>query len=126
MGAMYLAGYAVECALKGFLIRKYGTGTHGVVAPPGLPVTLDLIVPVLEALPSLGFNWRRHSHDLNMLWAAAYFAAPDVTMLAHLGTCGGWQVEWRYTPPHGKTRQEAEEFVQAARELTGWISAQVS
>lgn len=130
-GSMYLAGYAVECALKSYLIRKYGTSAHGITPLPGHgEVSFDQVITVLRALPPFGtpsrsFNWRSDSHDLSRLWGVAYFPTLDPAMVANMGICGGWQVEWRYVPPFGKPRPEAEEFVQAAGELARWIAAQI-
>jgi len=120
VGAMYLAGYAVECALKGFLLRKFG---HLVTPAPGISITFDAITSHVAA--AAGKSLRDLDlHSLSDLWNATGLATRDVAMTANQGTCTIWRVEWRYRPPAGTLRREAQEFVQAAEELAIWTDGQ--
>lgn len=118
-GAMYLAGYAVECSLKEYLLRKYEV----MVTPaPGASVTLDEILPYIQA--DTGMDLHRTLHSLSDLWLASGLDGRDMTMTQNLGLCAIWRVEWRYSPPAGKARQDAEQFQSAADNLVAWISGQ--
>lgn len=118
-GAMYLAGYAVECALKAFLLRKFGPAATSA----GTFVTFDAIKSQVAA--AAGKSLRDLDlHSLSDLWNATRLASRDVAMTAKLGTCTIWRVEWRYRPPQGTLRREAQGFVQAASILAAWIEAQ--
>lgn len=120
VGAMYLAGYAVECGLKEFLLRKFG---HLATPAPGTQVTFDLITS--HVATAAGKHPRNLDlHSLSDLWNATGLATRDVTMTANQGTCSIWRVDWRYRPPAGTLRQEAEEFVQAAEKLANWTRGQ--
>jgi hypothetical protein len=121
-GAMYLAGYAVECVLKAYIIRKYGVPSHGVTPPTGRDVRLDEVLPAVRAATAINLAPRLHSlHDL---WQAAAFPAVPVATTADLSVCSPWQVDWRYQPGSTPARLEAEEFVGAAERVVHWVDAQ--
>lgn len=118
VGAMYLAGYAVECKLKEFLFRRFGPQ---VIPASGIGVTLEDIRPhINHALGSV----LKNLHSIPDLWTATGLSARDTIMTANAGTCAGWQVAWRYTPPGNRTRADAEQLVNAASDLVTWIAAQ--
>jgi len=120
VGAMYLAGYAVECALKAYLLRRFGP----LLSPaPGTSTTFDAIVS--DVASAAGKSLRDFDlHSLNDLWNATGLASRDTDMTARQGACSIWRVEWRYRPPSDRARPDAERFVQAAGELVDWITRQ--
>jgi len=123
VGAMYLAGYAVECALKEYLIGRYGVVAHGVTPVLGHTVRLDEVVNAVQT--ATGVNILPGLHNLHLLWQAADFAAPPAHVTASLGVCSPWRVGWRYQPPSpASVRKDAEEFVTAAEHLVSWIGSQ--
>jgi hypothetical protein len=119
VGAMYLAGYAVECRLKEFLLRKFG---HLVTPAPGTSVTFGAIIPHVAAAAGKSLQ-SLDLHSLNDLWHATGLSTRDATMTNNLGTCSIWRVGWRYRPP-AAPRSDAVQFVTAASDLTAWISGQ--
>lgn len=118
VGAMYLAGYAVECSLKEFLLRKFSP----LATPaPGSSVTFDDVLPQVDA--ALGRKLK-DLHSLSDLWLATGLDARDTTMTANLGACSIWRVDWRYRPPAARARSDAEQLVSAASDLVAWITAE--
>ena len=110
-GAMHLAGYAVECALKSYLVRKHGKSTF------------DEVIPVVRS--SLNVDLRgANLHSLRELWRAAGFTGVPADVASSIGQCAAWRVEWRYDPTVGKARQDARQFVRAAELLWDWIARQ--
>ncbi|MCE5240368.1 hypothetical protein LLH23_18030 [bacterium] len=118
VGAMYLAGYAVECGLKEFLLRRFGP----LVTPaPGTGVTFDQIQPHVDA--ALGKKLK-DLHSLTDLWNATGLSMRSTTMTANLGACAIWRVDWRYRPPANRARVDAEQLVNAASDLVTWMGNQ--
>ncbi|HEY3243076.1 MAG TPA: hypothetical protein VGM03_06965 [Phycisphaerae bacterium] len=118
-GAIYLAGFAVECLLKARLLEKY----------PQLQTARDpaRLPPSLRPLWSLAF---RH-HDLDELLAylpeieknmEKRLAAPQSQRLVRSlrKTCGDWSVHARYSP-RTIPMAAAEEFLDRVRELRVWL-----
>jgi hypothetical protein len=118
VGAMYLAGYAVECSLKEFLLRKFGSL---MTAAPGASVTFDEIRAHVDAAVGKPL---KDLHALSDLWLATGLGTRDTTMTANLGACSIWRVDWRYRPPAARARSDAQQFVLAAQQLVGWVSGQ--
>jgi len=117
-GAMYLAGYAVECKLKEFLFKKFSL----LVTPaPGASITLDDIRPHIDG--ALGSHLK-DLHSIPDLWSATELSGRDTTMTANAGTCAAWRVAWRYTPPGNRARPDAEQLVNAASDLVTWMASQ--
>lgn len=114
VGAMYLAGYAVEAALKNYLIRRH---SHLEVWPPGVGPTLDDIRRLGVVLPA-------NLHSLWGLWQATGLARRDAAMAQYAVVCSSWRPVWRYQPPAGKAHQDAESFCGAAERLARWVLAQ--
>jgi len=108
VGAMYVCGYAVECALKAYLI-----------------VQLDMAVwdEVLTALRDADVNlYGGQGHELRKLWDATDLpASPPEAVLVAWGICNRWDPMWRYDPYRDPTRAEAAEFVEAAHEFWAWV-----
>jgi HEPN domain-containing protein len=114
-GAMYLAGYAVECRLKAKLMKQYGCDNlydlgaelerRGKLAVAGDVYThaLESLVLLTGRLPALRANrglWRQ-------------FAVVN-----------RWLPAWRYTADPG-SRDAAADFVEAADDLVRWIEHNV-
>jgi len=97
VGAAYLAGYAIECALKAYLQRA------------GIP------------FPKAG----REGHNLRGLWHASDFQLRDLA--DHAGTKGYfincWSTDLRYETSIPSIAA-AEHLVAGAGRLTGWILSQ--
>jgi hypothetical protein len=92
-GAYYLAGYAVECALKSCIIKKLN---------------------VSDEWPERNFSDLCYRHELIVLLRLAEL---ETAMNAEPGVLGNWgQVkEWRETSryEHGKTATEVMSFLDA-------------
>jgi HEPN domain-containing protein len=97
VGTVYLAGYAVECALKAYLQRA------------GLP------------FPTAG----REGHNLRGLWRSSGFRLRDLA--DHAGTksfyINCWSTDLRYETSIPSIAA-AEHLVAGAGQLTGWILSQ--
>ena len=116
-GAMYLAGYVVECLLKAALLEKrtdlQRTDSTG-LKPDDMYVW--------------GLIHRRHDLDLLLAELPAVQdrvanASPDgaASLLQDLKRiCATWTIFARYSPYHAKM-DEAVEFVQRVRDLKPWL-----
>ena len=112
--AVYLAGYAVECALKAFLIQK---------AQRHDPGAQDL----QSAAVALGFgpSWLR-THDLERLRDAGDLScAMLLPERKDFSICLKWKPEWRYRGERIKTGVEPREFVDAMGRMCRWIERRV-
>lgn len=107
---MYLAGYAVECALKCYLIRGHAV------------TRFDEVIPLV--MHSLGLDLSRSLHSLRQLWRAANFASIPSSVSGDMGICAAWEVHWRYDPAVGKARQDAREFLRATENVVRWVHQQ--
>ena len=112
-GAMYLAGYAVECVLKAYLLRKHRSK---------LP-SYQGFDPTLDDLRKSGVLLPGNLHSLRELWLATGLSGQDQVMELNAGACFAWKPLWRYQPP-GNARKNAEDFLQAARDLSNWVEIQ--
>jgi HEPN domain-containing protein len=107
-GAMYMAGYAVECLLKFQLMRQ---------------LSCRNLVQLERQLQQRGEEPRVFSHDLeNLLRLAGGRERLRKSPLwksfsAHVNA---WQPNWRYDPLEGE-QEEAELFVKAVQALLPWI-----
>jgi HEPN domain-containing protein len=114
-GAMYLAGYAVECALKAYIIDRASpsqTFTEAVEAlSAGLRVPLD-------------FRGAR-AHNLGLLLRATDLdgrMGEDFLLRAHWGVCLTWSPAWRYDPRDMTQRSRARQTVEAAAAIFEWVN----
>lgn len=121
-GAVYLAGYAVECVLKVYIIERVdarlqrkGTRVQG----------------WSEALrqrelagdePDLRGSW---SHSFDRLFRAtdlSRWAPPGSDIYQTWSTCmKGWKPALRYAPDHMSAPEEACEIVDALEEAYNWV-----
>lgn len=114
-GAMYMAGYAVECLLKTKLMRVYGCRTlrdletelqrRGVLAEQATVFThqLELLLRLTQRLEPL----RQH----RTLW-------PQFTLVNR------WLPAWRYTADLSN-RRDASDFLEAVGQIMHWIESNV-
>lgn len=105
-GAMYLAGYAVECFLKSLLLAS--------VAP-------DLRRTLLDEFPG------RRGHDLELLGSlyrrhVVMDIPTDVTR--HLSRVAMWSTDLRYATGVLKAR-EAKRFMNSVTAITDWIDGRL-
>ena len=106
-GAVYLAGYGIECGLKSMLVEQ---------TPPARRPTL---VASFRGSVAHDFDWlRRRYRD------SGGSAAPAEVLAAFL-TLDTWRVELRYNPTTPKGRDVAA-FFAAARRAFGWIDGRIS
>ena len=113
--SMYLAGFVIECILKGLLLKKYSY-----MGKRGLDNSWD------ERLYSLIYR----SHDLRAildempelkLKLEAVDRVHQSRLLFQLQSiCSKWRIQARYSP-FLATRQEAKGFVQDVKELKNWL-----
>lgn len=103
LDAMYLAGYAVECALK-VMILSYTPKRRW----KGLLKD--------EFRGQLGHNF---DHLLDLLSKRGYAIPKNVSMLLRKVGKHGWTTEWRYESWQVPT-EDAEEFLRLSGELLGW------
>ncbi len=111
-GAMYLAGYAVECRLKARLMEIYHSRN----------------LKELQERLAERFNDERlevASHNIERLMsytgAIARLTKNKETLIAYR-ICLKWKPAWRYEPTNGDQRN-CEEFFEAVRHLLGYLDA---
>lgn len=114
--AYYLAGYAVECAMKAYAIQRVGLrrGRARLPAPRW--------THVIEEHPQLA---GRHSHSLALL-------AEHCRLASMLGTerpdewklCRAWDYNARYDPTP-RDRAEVARFVAACAAVYAWVMARL-
>lgn len=111
-GAVYLVGYAVECALKAYLITASKTETFS-----------EAIRARCEAGEKLNFS-RGRSHNLELLMQASGLM-PDVEMAPPLlkawQYCRKWRPDERYRGKPWTSRIDARKAVQAMAQFSGWV-----
>lgn len=114
-GAMYMAGYAVECLLKTTLMRRYDCRTlhdledelprRGVLTDSATVFThhLEVLLRLTQRFEQL----RQH----RVLW-------PQFTLVNR------WIPAWRYTA-NLANRQDATDFLEAVTQMMQWIEYNV-
>ena len=123
-GAVYLAGYSVECFFKAYIITQE--------AKRGTPLYLSLARDAINArnaragLPPIrDICAGGVGHDLNYLFIISKVG--DLwsrEKRQQFGLCAKWSSEWRYDPKP-VVPIYAGEFVTAAGALVNWFSAQI-
>jgi len=127
VGAVYLAGYAVECVLKAHIIEM----ADGQACKRGARVQRwsEALAHRLERgdVPDLG---GRRSHNIELLLQATGIGdelQTDVKASACLAICAKrWRPALRYCPRHPFTREQAEDTVSAAERLHAWLCARLT
>jgi hypothetical protein len=127
--AAYLAGYAIECALKAHLIER----AQARAITPGSPTDLNGALRVLAAAgpPTSAYidDVRKPGgrHNLNFLRAATGLdARMGVARRQDWSICEFWDVAWRYRDLWAGKPQEARSLVRAAFALYHWITKQTA
>ncbi len=116
-GAYYLAGYAVECALKAYIIcwlnRRNPTR----------------IVAWSEAIRYLKTDVAgARGHNLRLLLAASQLEPEidtDEAMRQNWGICSKWDYNERYRPAFMTDRDAVVEFVGACEATYDWLRARL-
>jgi hypothetical protein len=103
-GAMYLAGYSVECILKAYIISC--SGEHRTLA---------------EIAPEFTGN---AGHSLDRLLLRSGLEGDLGVHLADWQLCRTWTPDWRYSPDV-PSRGEAMSFVAASQRVHAWIRSRV-
>ena len=105
-GAVYLAGYAVECMLKALILN-------------GLTKTKQATtMKSFRGSKAHDFDWLREQYLLN---GGARFPA---NIARSFTLVNDWSTDLRYIPKNLKTK-DIDEFLKAAEEITLWISGRL-
>jgi HEPN domain-containing protein len=117
-GAMYMAGYSLECALKATLMREWGVTNLG-----------DLEDVLRQQHASEGSLF---THDLERLFSltrlgGAVMGNPSPTpyerqIMRWFRACNGWVVAWRYSGSIG-ARNDCERMLSAVEALVRKVRA---
>lgn len=110
-GAMYLAGYYIECKLKARLMEMYNIWT-------------------LEELENrlsqrTGKSVRAFTHSIEVLMThTGAMKRMDDNVRRSFAKCNQWKTDWRYDPSEG-TMDECEAFIQAVETLGHFIDRNI-
>ena len=107
-GAMYMAGYAVECRLKVKLMQQWQC-RH--------------LSDLEDKLLARGIKESPFSHNLALMLKLAGGwdrLRQNQPMWAHFIDVNRWAPAWRYDPDLSSAK-EAEEFLSAIKDVAGWI-----
>lgn len=114
-GAVYLAGYSVECVLKQYIISHEPNA--------------ETLEEALQARRDRGENVPDiqgvAGHDLNLLFRLTELAAAldaDKNRKIDWGICNKWKSTWRYDPSVPK---DAQQYVESVRRIYEWVKARV-
>ncbi len=115
-GALYLAGYAVECSLKAYILAQARSAE-----------TFSQVMDRRSGDGEAGLaNWRDKSHSLPFLWRVAGLETqvqdPDIDMKRDLPMCLKWSPDWRYDPRPLTSRNEASRFYGAVGRVYRWVN----
>lgn len=106
-GAMYLAGYAVECKLKSIAMEVRGCKTLAELSRQLNVDERDIYSHGLESLLELLPGLRHRLHDSPL--RKTFFS-----------TVSAWRPSWRYDPEDHENAA-AEKFVTATEEVYHWL-----
>ncbi len=110
-GARYIAGYAVECALKAYLINYTGTSTFSEARAELKKRGVDVYAGFVHELTRL-----LNASDLD--------TSADPAVASQFGICAVWTTNWRYDPNTSLTEADALDFVDAASAVWRWVESQ--
>ena len=120
-GAYYLAGYAVECVLKVYIMRLLAARSRQSVL--NWSIAIDHLASRQTSVDLSG----KRSHSLPLLLKLAELEAQfsgDRTMERNWRTCQAWDYNARYDGPL-PNRAYAERFVAACEGAHNWIQARL-
>lgn len=121
-GAYYLAGYAVECALKAYIILLLDARD-----PAHISTWSEAIRHLHTAPGKLDLGGAR-GHSLRELLRASQLEPQidsDPAMRANWGICNKWDYSERYRPKPMLDRQAVSEFVDACEATYNWLRARL-
>ena len=114
---MYLAGYALECALKEYLI----------VQEPGALRLSDVIQKWRSEGRNVPDLTGASGHSLPLLWSVTGLDAAlehDIERKRDLGICFRWKVTLRYGPPT-EDPEFVHEFINAVERMFHWVNRRI-
>lgn len=117
-GACYLAGYAVECILKVYIIRRLDLQGEDRF------VRWSEVIEHYGSMPDGPNLAGARSHSLDRLLALSGLAADldtDREMKRHWSRCAHWDYNWRYLRDFRMSPEDAEAFVEACRVTHDWV-----
>jgi len=112
-GAMYLAGYSVECKLKARLMEMYDLNT------------LEQLEKEIEC--RLGYPVNVFTHSIEVLFGLTgardrLLRNPnELTALRAYQRCNRWKPAWRYNPDDG-TADECNDFMEDVDEFSTFVA----
>jgi hypothetical protein len=112
--AVYLAGYAIECILKVYIIQQQGVKT--------LTAAVDALRKAGKNVPDLNSTIGHHLQRLLSLTDLERQLDNERERKKDWNICLKWRSNWRYDPT-SPTRANAEEFVKAVRSVYAWVKA---
>lgn len=121
-GAKYIAGYAIECILKAYLINLLGTNTlaEAVAELRGRERRAEnpRFVPDLSGAAGHNLRLILSFTDLEA------FTAPSFDIARHWGVSFQWQSSWRYVPTT-PSFEDAESFIDSVEIVYNWIRSKM-
>jgi hypothetical protein len=106
IGAVYLAGYAIECILKTLILEAMPEQDHAAVEAE------------FRGQRAHDYEWLRHRY---MQTRAPGWPADISQALTFVGT---WETSLRYTPGVGD-RRDASRFLAEARKIIAWADSRM-
>jgi HEPN domain-containing protein len=114
-GAMYVAGYALECVLKAKLMQRFQCRT------------LERLEERLHQRRLIRKSRSVFTHEIELLFQLSGVVdrlKDNTAMYAHLKFVNRWTPAWRYSVEPTR-RDDAEDFLTAVRELRSWVASNV-
>ena len=105
-GAVYLAGYAIECMLKALILDSLA------------PATRAAMLGKFRGARAHDYEWLRGQYVLNRGARPPGGIAVDFTLV------DGWSTDLRYVTRSLRSA-EAEEFLQAAKRILDWADGRL-
>jgi hypothetical protein len=106
VGAVYLAGYSVECMFKALILNSLPTSEH-------------------QAVSAEFRGQRGHDYDwLARRYAQAHSPTPPRRVIIALMLVSTWDVSLRYQPGYGNHR-EASRFLTEVEVIVNWADSRI-
>lgn len=110
-GAMYLAGYYIECKLKARLMEMYDIWT------------LEELESKLSRRTGKSIKAFTHSIEVLMTHTGALKRMDSIARRS-FAKCNQWRTDWRYDPSNG-SKNECEAFINAVETLGHFIDRNI-